>query len=182
MKFINIEFGNINNIYALFLFNKSKSSYLMKIKSILFLINFIFIITNLCSQDLTRQSPTTKIVYLKGNIGATHYFEPQEIVFTTGKLYKLTIKNVSDSKHYFSSNSFSKAIFTRKIQISSNNYKLAEIKGIINEIEVWPGHEVEWWFVPIKTGKFDDLNCRVKDRKTNLKHSDMGMQGTIIIK
>ena len=151
-------------------------------KLIFLITNLIFIIINLSSKDLTRQSPIEKIVYLKGKSGEFHYFEPQELIFTTGNLYKLKIKNLSDSKHYFSSNSFSKAIFTRKIQVNTNKYKLAEIKGIINELEVWPGHEIEWWFVPIKTGKFDDLNCRVKDRKTNLKHSDMGMQGTIIIK
>ena len=150
-------------------------------KLILFIINLAITI-NLSSQDLTRQQPIEKIVYLKGKNGESHYFEPQEIIFTTGNLYKLTIKNLSDSKHYFSSNSFSKAIFTRKIQININKYKLAEIKGIINEVEVWPGHEIEWWFVPIKTGKFDDLNCRVRDIKTKLKHSEMGMQGTIIIK
>ena len=150
-------------------------------KLILFIINLVITI-NLSSQDLTRQQPIEKIVYLKGKNGESHYFEPQEIIFTTGNLYKLTIRNLSDSKHYFSSNSFSKAIFTRKIQININKYKLAEIKGIINEVEVWPGHEIEWWFVPIKTGKFDDLNCRVRDIKTKLKHSEMGMQGTIIIK
>ena len=150
-------------------------------KLILFIINLVITI-NLSSQDLTRQQPIEKIVSLKGESGKSHYFEPQEIIFTTGNLYKLTIKNLSDSKHYFSSNSFSKAIFTRKIQININKYKLAEIKGIINEVEVWPGHEIEWWFVPIKTGKFDDLNCRVRDIKTKLKHSEMGMQGTIIIK
>ena len=79
--------------------------------------------------------------------------------------YKLILKNISDSKHYFSSNSFSKSIFTRKIQINSNGKKLAEIKGVINEVEVWPNHQIEWWLVPIKTGRFEDLFCKVEDMK-----------------
>ena len=69
-------------------------------KLILFIINLVITI-NLSSQDLTRQQPIEKIVYLKGKSGESHYFEPQEIIFTTGNLYKLTIKNLSDSKHYF---------------------------------------------------------------------------------
>jgi len=134
------------------------------------------------SQDLTRQDPIEKIVYFRGVLGETHYYEPNELVFETGKLYKLKLINNSDSKHYFTSTSFSKSIFTRKIQVNFKGKKLAEVKGIINEVEVWPNHEIEWWFVPIKTGRFEDLYCRVEDMKSGLKHSDMGMQGVIIIK
>ena len=90
--------------------------------------------------------------------------------------------NNSDSKHYFSSNSFSKAIFTRKIQVLKNQKKISEIKGIINEVEVFPDNQIEWWFVPIQTGRFDDLICHIKDRVTNKTHKDMGMRGKIIIK
>lgn len=134
------------------------------------------------SQDLTRQDPIEKIVYFRGVLGETHYYEPNELVFETGKLYKLKLINNSNSKHYFTSTSFSKSIFTRKIQVNFKGKKLAEVKGIINEVEVWPNHEIEWWFVPIKTGRFEDLYCRVEDMKSGLKHSDMGMQGVIIIK
>ena len=91
------------------------------------------------------------------------------------------LKNVSDVKHYFSSSSFSKAIYTRKVQIKINGEKVSEVKGIIDAIEVWPNHEVEWWLVPIKTGYFKDLFCKVLDKKSGLKHSEMGMQGVIII-
>ena len=153
-----------------------------------FKIIFIYLIINLSfanlskSQDLTRQDPIEKIVYFKGVSGENHYYEPNELVFETGKLYKLKLINNSDSKHYFTSTSFSKSIFTRKIQVNFKGKKLAEVKGIINEVEVWPNHEIEWWFVPIKTGRFEDLYCRVEDIKNGLKHSDMGMQGVIIIK
>ena len=134
------------------------------------------------SQDLTKQEVIEKIIYFKGVEGESHYYEPSEIIFYTGKLYKLILKNVSDSKHYFSSSFFSNSIFTRKIQINTDGKKLAEIKGIINEVEVWPNHQIEWWFVPVKTGVFEDLFCKVEDEESNLQHSDMGMRGTIIIK
>ena len=133
------------------------------------------------SADLTRQKEIEKVILLKGEQGRIHFYEPNELVFKTGKLYKLIIKNDSDSKHYFSSTSFARSIFTRKIQISIEDKKIAEVKGIINNIEVWPNHQLEWWFVPIKTGVFKDLHCNVKDTKTDLSHSKMGMVGTIII-
>ena len=148
-----------------------------------YLVLLIIFFTNLSfSIDLTRQTPIEKTVFLKGQIGLNHFYEPSELIFYTGKLYKLIIKNVSDSKHYFGSDLFAKSIFTRKIQLTKNINKVAEIKGIINEVEVWPNEALEWWFVPIKTGVFLDLKCNVKDKETQLIHSEMGMKGKIIIK
>ena len=145
---------------------------------LILLSNFSF---NSQSNDLTRQKEIEKIVLLKGQKGKIHFYDPNELVFKTGKLYKLIIKNESDSRHYFTSILFAKSIFTRKVQVSLNNKKVAEIKGVINNVEVWPNHQLEWWFVPIKTGVFKDLYCNVKDTKTNLSHANMGMIGTIII-
>ena len=152
----------------------------------LYIINiFIILLVNMSyysySADLTRQKEIEKTILLKGEKGRIHFYEPNELVFKTGKLYKLIIKNDSDSKHYFSSTLFARSIFTRKIQISVGDKKIAEVKGIINNVEVWPNHQLEWWFVPIKTGVFKDLHCNVKDTKTDLSHSKMGMLGTIII-
>ena len=152
----------------------------------LYIINiFIVLLINVPfkshSADLTRQKEIEKIVLLKGEQGKVHFYEPNELVFNTGKLYKLIIKNESDSKHYFTSTLFAKSIFTRKVQVSLKNKIVVEIKGIINNVEVWPNYQLEWWFVPIKTGVFKDLYCNVKDTKTNLSHANMGMTGTIII-
>ena len=101
---------------------------------------------HLISQDLTRQEPIEKVVIFKGESGHSHYYEPNELTFETGKLYRLILNNESDSKHYFSSNSFSKSVFTRKIQINYNGKKLSEVKGVINEVEVWPNNQIECYF------------------------------------
>ncbi len=148
-----------------------------------YLIIFLFLFSTLSlSLDLTRQKPIEKTIYLRGEVGLNHYYDPSELIFFTGKLYKLIIKNESDSKHYFGSDLFAKSIFTRKIQLTRNSKRIVEIKGIINEVEVWPNQALEWWFVPIKTGVFSDLQCNIEDKKTKLNHSEMGMQGKIIIK
>ena len=131
--------------------------------------------------DLTKQKPIEMNVQLDGEVGKVHFFLPNILIFKTGKLYKLKIRNTSKSKHYFSSMNFSKSIFTRKIQINKNDNKIAEVKGNIHEIEVFPDNVIEWWFIPIKTGEFDDLICTVKDSETNKEHSEMGMVGKIII-
>ena len=131
--------------------------------------------------DLTRQKPISIEVSLKGSSGEFHYYEPSLLKFETGKLYKLKLKNLSDSKHYFTSKEFADSIFTRKIQVNKDKEKIAEIKGDILEVEIFPNNTLEWWFVPIKTGVFDDLNCKVIDNKINKSHAEMGMRGKIII-
>ena len=143
--------------------------------------NLFLCVFFLSSGDLTRQKAITKLVVLSGEIGKHHYYYPSNLHFETGKLYKLIIKNESDSKHYFSSIGFAKSIFTRKIQVNIKGDKVSEIKGNIDEVEIWPDNELEWWFVPIKTGVFDDLFCKVKDKITKKSHKEMGMVGSIYI-
>jgi len=64
--------------------------------------------------------------------------------------------------------------------IGGKTVTLAEFKGAIREIEVYPGFSAEWWFVPVATGRVTDLQCgiRGKDGKT---HADHGMVGEIVI-
>ena len=132
--------------------------------------------------DLSRQEPIEVTVEL-GRPGQ-HVFVPQQLKFETGKLYKLILKNTSNDPHYFTSHGFSQLIFTRKVQvvhtIDGKPTTLAEFKGAIREVEVYPGFSAEWWFVPVATGRVTDLQCgiRGKDGKT---HADHGMVGEIVI-
>ena len=132
--------------------------------------------------DLSRQTPIEVLVEL-GKPGA-HGFFPNKLRFETGKLYKLILKNASDDPHYFTSHAFTQLIFTRKVQVTqmrdSKSVTLAEFKGAIREIEVYPGHSAEWWFVPIAAGRATDLRCGIvgKDEKS---HADHGMVGEIVV-
>ncbi len=132
--------------------------------------------------DLSRQEPITVTVEL-GRPGQ-HAFVPNRLRFETGKLYKLVLKNPSSDPHYFTSHAFTQHIFTRKVQVVQERdgkaTTLAEFKGAIREIEVYPGYTAEWWFVPIATGRITDLRCGIAapDGKTHAEH---GMVGEIVI-
>jgi uncharacterized cupredoxin-like copper-binding protein len=131
--------------------------------------------------DLSRQDPITLTVEL-GKPGK-HEFVPNVLKFETGKLYKLVLKNESSDPHYFTSHAFSQLVFTRKVQVTQmrdgKSVTLAEFKGAIREIEVYPGHSAEWWLVPVATGRASDLRCiNVKDGKS---HADQGKVGENIV-
>jgi uncharacterized cupredoxin-like copper-binding protein len=131
--------------------------------------------------NLAGQQPIEVTVDL-GKPGE-HVFVPNSIKFETGKLYKLILRNPSEDPHYFTSHAFSQLIYTRKVQVVQTRdgkpTTLAEFKGAIREIEVYPGHSAEWWFVPVATGRVSDLRCGiVKDGKS---HADLGMIGEIVI-
>jgi uncharacterized cupredoxin-like copper-binding protein len=132
--------------------------------------------------DLSRQTPIEVTVEL-GKPGQ-HVFLPNRLTFETGKLYKLVLKNPSSDAHYFTSHAFTQLIFTRKVQVVQQRegkpVTLAEFKGAIREIEVYPGETAEWWFVPVATGRVTDLRCGIvgTDGKT---HADHGMVGEIVI-
>ena len=131
--------------------------------------------------DLSKQTPVEVTVDL-GKPGE-HAFVPREIRLETGKLYKLVLRNPSNDPHYFTSDAFSGMVFTRKVQVTQQRegktVTLAEFKGAIREIEVYPGHAAEWWLVPVAAGRVTDLRCSiVKDGKT---HAQLGMTGEIVI-
>jgi uncharacterized cupredoxin-like copper-binding protein len=132
--------------------------------------------------DLSRQEPIVVTVEL-GKPGI-HAFFPNQLRFETGKLYKLVLKNASSDPHYFTSHAFTQLIYTRKVQVVQERdgkpTTLAEFKGAIREIEVYPGQIAEWWFVPVATGRVTDLRCGIvgKDGKTHAEH---GMVGEIVI-
>ena len=132
--------------------------------------------------DLSRQTPIEITVDL-GKPGE-HAFVPNKLRVETGKLYKLILTNPSNDPHYFTSHAFTQLIFTRKVQVTQMRdgklVTLAEFKGAIREIEVYPGHSAEWWFVPVATGRVTDLECGIRgaDGKTHKEH---GMIGEIVI-
>jgi uncharacterized cupredoxin-like copper-binding protein len=132
--------------------------------------------------NLAGQQPIEVTVDL-GKPGQ-HAFLPNSIKFETGKLYKLVLRNGSEDPHYFTSHAFSQMIFTRKVQVVQTRdgkpTTLAEFKGAIREIEVYPGHAAEWWFVPVATGRVTDLMCSIKD-KDGKSHAELGMVGEIVI-
>ena len=132
--------------------------------------------------DLPRQDPIEVTVDL-GKPGQ-HAFVPSTLRFETGKLYKLILRNPSEDPHYFTPDAFTQMIFTRKVQVTQQrdgkSVTLAEFKGAIREIEVYPGQTAEWWFVPVAAGRATDLRCGIvgADGKS---HADHGMVGEIVI-
>jgi uncharacterized cupredoxin-like copper-binding protein len=132
--------------------------------------------------DLSRQTPIEVTVEL-GKPGQ-HVFVPNRLKFETGKLYKLVLTNPSKDPHYFTSHGFTQLIYTRKVQVVQRRegkaVTLAEFKGAIREIEVYPGETAEWWFVPVAAGRVTDLRCGIagSDGKA---HADHGMVGEIVI-
>lgn len=136
----------------------------------------------LAAGDLSRQTPIEVTVAL-GSPGK-HEFAPRQLRFETGKLYKLTLRNASDVPHYFTSHAFSQMVWTRKAQVVQQRdgkaVTLAEFKGPLREIEVYPGHSAEWWFVPVAAGRITDLRCDIKDADGKT-HAELGMTGEIVI-
>jgi uncharacterized cupredoxin-like copper-binding protein len=125
--------------------------------------------------DLTSQTETAVTVSL-GTKDDKIAFEPNKLAFETGKLYKLVLHNPSKHPHYFSSEALARSVFTRKVQVlSDKGVTIAEIKGVIYEIEVMPGGTAEWFFVPVKTLKNGALKCTIAG------HEQGGMVGTIDI-
>ncbi len=134
--------------------------------------------------NLAKQDPIEIRIDLGKDGVDDHQFYPDHLKVETGKLYKLVVHNPSDSKHYFSSPGFAAKIYTRKVQVMDDlgegAKQIAEIKGAISEIEVYPGGTSEWWFVPVATGT-EKLYCHIKDQDGKT-HEEMGMEGLITIK
>lgn len=134
--------------------------------------------------DLSRQQPIEVVVRL-GTPGGEHRFEPSQLSFRTGLLYRLILLNVSRDPHYFTSEGLAASVWTRKAQVMGPGANgqltvLAEIKGAIREIEVYPGQRAEWWFVPIQAGRFRDLRCDIR-AADGRSHADHGMHGEVVI-
>lgn len=121
------------------------------------------------SNNLLKQPPIEIMVSL-GNAGNELKFEPNHLEFLAGKRYNLKLNNPSSQKHYFTAKDFADAIWTQKVEAGN-----VEIKGNIHELELKPGAEAEWVFVPLKLGKYA-LRCTIAG------HTEAGMKGEIVIK
>ncbi len=119
--------------------------------------------------DLSNQAPIEMVVQL-GTENGDLVFQPKELTFETGKLYKLVLRNPSEAKHYLSGLRFAAAVWTRKVETGQ-----AEIKGAIREIELLPGGAAEWYFVPVQAAGTFDFGCTIPG------HSEAGMIGKITV-
>lgn len=98
-------------------------------------------------------------------------FTPSTLRLKKDVPYKLEIKNNGTTKHYFVSESFFKAIATRKVQSNTDG----EIKApYFTALEVFSGRSLDLYFIPVKKGSHD-LKCTIKG------HAEAGMVGKIII-
>lgn len=116
----------------------------------------------------SQQTPENVYIHL-GNAAGELTFEPNQLEFTAGKRYKLVLGNPSNQKHYFTAKDFADVIWSQKVDAGN-----VEIKGAIHELELRPGAEAEWVFVPQKPGTYE-LHCSIPG------HSEAGMVGTITI-
>lgn len=96
-------------------------------------------------------------------------FVPNQLEFIAGNRYNLVLTNPSPQKHYFTSKDFADAIWTQAVETDK-----IEVKGAIHEVELQPGGEIEWIFIPMKPGKYE-LHCAI------LGHTEAGMTGEIAI-
>lgn len=148
----------------------------MKFKSLTLALPLIILGTQVfAAGDLSRNNPEQVIIEM-GSTTEGMYFKPNHLEFETGKAYKIVLRNIDSIKHEIYAAEFSEKSFTRKVEIIKDKKFLAEIKGNITEIEVGPYAEVEWFVVPVQTGKNLDFVCALPG------HKEAGMFGTIDIK
>lgn len=111
----------------------------------------------------------TEVVVSLGNEANELKFVPDTLEFVAGKRYKLLLSNPSTQKHYFTAKDFADNLWTQKVEAGK-----VEIKGAIHDLELKPGAQAEWLFIPIKPGSYE-LHCSVTG------HTEAGMKGTIQI-
>jgi uncharacterized cupredoxin-like copper-binding protein len=97
-------------------------------------------------------------------------FTPSDLTFQAGLPYVLTIRNGGKEKHYFTAHAFYRAIATRKAESDQSEVKVPYFTAI----EVFPGKEVELYFVPVLPGTYE-LFCEIEG------HAEAGMRGTITV-
>ncbi|MFN0040552.1 MAG: hypothetical protein ACKVP2_13655 [Burkholderiales bacterium] len=111
-----------------------------------------------------------------GNTTGEHRFNPDSLTLETGKLYLLRLENPSVHDYYFGSQGLADAVYSRKVVVLGADAKaLAEVYGPVRRVEVKAGSVVEWWFLPVRTGRFEDV-------MSTRTHTEAGMRATIEVK
>jgi uncharacterized cupredoxin-like copper-binding protein len=132
----------------------------------------------LAAGDLSRADPTEIVIEMGSadNGEKSMYFRPDHLDLETGKAYKIVLRNLDEIEHEFAGHELFEKVFTRKVEITDASGALvAEVKGGVAEIEVGPGKEVEWFIVPVQTGKDIPMECLIEG------HREAGMVGTVTI-
>lgn len=111
----------------------------------------------------------TEVKVSLGNSADALKFFPSHLTFEAGQRYKLLLDNPSPQKHYFTAKDFADASWTQKVEAGK-----VEVKGAVHEVELKPGGEAEWVFVPMKPGTYE-LHCSIPG------HAEAGMTGEIVI-
>lgn len=139
--------------------------------------------------DLSKQKPI-EVVLLLGTETGDLVFTPNELTFEKGTLYKLVLKNPSTTKHRFAARGLNAVLWTRKLEVDGGEVKGRRVwKGtrnwfqrpvsnftyMVRDIELEPGGEAEWVFVPTRAGI-------LQFRSGIPAYADAGMVGEIIIR
>lgn len=164
-------------IYQIIITTLSFSNHLISLKRLAVVLAFLVCLSfNSTNSALAASSskgilgqPVTEVTVSWGNSANGLKFEPNHLEFVALQRYKLKLTNPSQQKHYFTAKDFADAIWTQKVEAGK-----VEIKGAIHELELKPGAEAEWVFVPLKPGTYG-LRCSVAG------HTEAGMVGKIVI-
>lgn len=136
--------------------------------SLLLYVGLVSATPAIAAADLLHQ-PAIEVKVSLGNPANELKFVPERLEFLTGKRYKLLLTNPSQQKHYFTAKDFADGIWSQKVEAGK-----VEVKGAIHEVELKPGAEAQWVFVPLKSGTYA-LRCTVPG------HAEAGMTGEIAI-
>ena len=113
--------------------------------------------------------PLVEVNISLGNAANELKFVPDRLNFQAGQRYKLILTNPSNQKHYFTAKDFADSLWTQKVEAGK-----AEFKGAIHEVELKPGGQAEWVFLPMKAGQYE-LHCSI------LGHTEAGMVGALTV-
>ena len=124
--------------------------------------------------DLSRTNVIDVVIEMGSNDDGM-YLKPDTFEFVTGQAYDLVITNTDEFKHEIALNEFAEVVFTRKIEISDADGNLvAEIKGMIREVEVGAGQTVHWFLVPIQTSEEPfEITCELPGHYESGMHTEI---------